>query len=181
MTYSLLQGMSGLSVTEDKRVDLSLLFQYALDKVPEYAKSINKIQVPIVAFPHGGGSFDIGIVDSTVKIKLAQPKPVFIRNIFLDEKNMSDHLNITHTLAEYFRELTAQGADAELIYVDVNEYENAYSIKGLYNVTGNSINLRARVFLGANSLGEFQITGEKGNIQGLIEKIMEKISTFMKG
>lgn len=181
LTYSLLQGMSGLSVTEDKRVDLSLLFQYALDKVPEYAKSINKIQVPIVAFPHGGGSFDIGIVDSTVKIKLAQPKPVFIRNIFLDEKNMSDHLNITHTLAEYFRQLTAQGADAELIYVDVNEYENAYSIKGLYNVTGNNINLRARVFLGANSIGEIQLTGEIGNIHGLIEKIMDKVAAFVKG
>ncbi|MEP7195701.1 MAG: caspase family protein [Saprospiraceae bacterium] len=180
LTYSLLQGMSGLSLTEDNRVDLSLLFQFALDKVPEYAKSINKVQVPIVAFPHGSGSFDIGIVDSTVKIKLAQPKPVFIRNIFLDETSLSDHLNITGSLSNYFREITAQGADANLIFVDVNEYENAYSLRGLYNLKGDNINLRARVFLGSKSIGEFQITSKKGDNTGLIELILEKTFTYIK-
>lgn len=179
LTYSLLQGMSGLAVTEDKRVDLAQLFEYARDKVPEYAKSINKIQIPVVAFPKGGGSFDIGIVDSTVKIKLAQPKPVFIRNIFLDESTMSDHLDITHGLAEYFRTLTSNGSEAELIYVDVNEYENAYSIKGLYSVKGTSVNLRSRLFLGKNSVGEFQLTGDKTDIQGLIGSIVEKVSSLV--
>jgi hypothetical protein len=180
LTYSLLQGMSGLAVTEDKRVDLAQLFEYARDKVPEYAKSINKIQVPVVAFPKGGGSFDIGIVDSTVKIKLAQPKPVFIRNIFLDESTMSDHLDITHSLAEYFRALTSNGSEAELIYVDVNEYENAYSIKGLYNMKGSAINLRARLFLGKNSIGEFQLNGDKKDIPGMITSIVEKISGLVR-
>lgn len=180
LTYSLLQGMSGLAVTEDNRVDLAQLFEYARDKVPEFAKSINKVQIPIVAFPHGGGSFDIGIVDSTVKIKLAQPKPVFIRNIFLDGTNMSDHLNITHTLAEYFRSITSQGAEADLIYVDVNDYESAHSIKGIYTVTSNEINLKARLFFGKTSLGEFQLVGSKADIPGMVDKIMEKVEPLIK-
>ena len=48
-------------------------------------------------------------------------------------------------------------------------------------MTGNNINLRARVFLGANSIGEIQLTGEIGNIHGLIEKIMDKVAAFVKG
>ena len=179
LTYSLLQGMSGLALTDDKRVDVMTLFQYARDKVPELAKSIRQVQIPILAFPVDGSSFDIGIVDGGVKIPLAQPKPVFIRNVFQDEESFDDVLGLTGALADYFRTITARGAQAELIYVDVNDYENAYSIKGRYTVKGDSIEVRGRLFKGKTSLGEFQVTGKKSNMTGLVEAIVEKVSGML--
>ncbi|MBL7775973.1 MAG: caspase family protein [Saprospiraceae bacterium] len=179
LTYSLLQGMSGLALTADKRVDVMTLFQYARDRVPELAKSIRQVQVPVLAFPASGGSFDIGIVDAGVKIPLAQVKPVFIRNVFQDEDSFDDVLGLTNALAAYFQEITARGAQAELIYVDVSEYENAYSIKGRYSVSGDAVTVRGRLFQGKTSKGEFTVTGKKTELPALVEALVEKVSGML--
>ncbi|MCB0532880.1 MAG: caspase family protein [Saprospiraceae bacterium] len=179
LTYSLLQGMSGLALTSDKRVDVLTLFQYARDQVPELAKSIRQVQIPVLAFPQGGASFDIGVVDAGVKIPLAQVKPVFIRNVFQDENSFDDALGLTNTLAGYFQEITARGAQADLIYVDVNEYENAYSIKGLYSVDGNTVNVRGRLFQGKTPKGEFSLSGKKDKIPALVEAIVDKVAGML--
>ncbi len=181
LTYSLLQGMSGLALTDDKRVDVMTLFQYSRDKVPELAKGIGGIQTPVLAFPAGGSSFDIGIVNASVKIPVAQVKPVFIRNNFTNDDTFTDDLKLTKALENYFRELTAKGALAELIYVDVNEYENAYSIKGRYTTAGESVQVRGRLFNGETAVGgEFQVTGKKNDLQGLVEGIVDKVSGMIK-
>ncbi len=172
--------MSGLALTEDKRVDVMTLFQYSRDKVPELAKGIGGIQTPVLAFPVGGASFDIGIVNAGVKIPIAQVKPVFIRNNFTNDDTFTDDLKLTKTLENYFREITARGAEAELIYVDVSEYENAYSIKGRYTVTGEAVQLRGRLFNGEAVQGEFQVAGAKSDIPGLVEKIVERVEGMIK-
>ncbi len=179
LTYSLLQGMSGLALTDDKRVDVMTLFQYARDKVPELAKSINRIQVPVVASPKSGGSFDIGIVDASVKIKVAEAKPVFIRNTFMNELTFADDAGITPALSDYFRNITSRGAEAELIYFDINEYDNAYSIKGLYKLNGNAIDLKGKLFKNNISSGEFQVAGDKTKIPELIQNIFDKITPLI--
>lgn len=181
LTYSLLQGMSGLALTDDKRVDVMTLFQYSRDKVPELAKGIGGIQTPVLAFPAGGASFDIGIVTPQVKIPLAQVKPVFIRNNFTNEVSFADDLKLTKALENYFREITARGAEADLIFVDVSEYENAYSIKGRYTVSGEAVQVRGRLFKGETTIGsEFQVTGKKNDLQGLVEGIVDKVSVMIK-
>jgi WD40 repeat protein len=175
LTYSLLQGMSGLALTDDKRVDVMTLFQYSRDHVPDLAKGIGGIQTPILAFPANGASFDIGIVDAQVKIPLAQVKPVFIRNVFQDEDTFDDVLGLTTALASYFQEITTRGAQADLIYVDVSEYENAYSMKGRYKVTGDAVEVRTRLFKGKTAVGqEFKVNGKKSDMPGLVEAILEK-------
>jgi len=179
LTYSLLQGMSGLALTDDKRVDVMTLFQYSRDKVPELAKGIGGIQTPILAFPAGGASFDIGIVDAQVKIPLAQVKPVFIRNVFQDEDELDDVIGLTSALENYFRELTVKGAEAPIIFVDVKEYENAYSIKGRYKLSGDAVELRGRLFRGKTAKGEFTVTGKKTNLPGLVEAIVDKVSGML--
>jgi WD40 repeat protein len=55
LTFSLLQGMSGLALTPDKRVDVMTLFQHARDEVPGLARGINGIQTPMLAFPSRAG------------------------------------------------------------------------------------------------------------------------------
>ena len=179
LTYSLLQGMSGMALTSDKRVDVMTLFQYARDQVPVLAKGIRQVQVPVLAFPDGGNSFDIGIVDAGVKIPVAQVKPVFIRNNFQDENEFADVLGLTNALRDYFREITARGVEANLIYVDVSEYENAYSIKGRYTVEGDAVQVRGRLFKGKKAVGNFTVEGKKDNLSGLIELIVNKVSGML--
>ncbi len=179
LTYSLLQGMSGMALTADKRVDVMTLFQYARDKVPDLAKSIRQVQTPVLAFPTDGGSFDIGIVDAGVKIPLAQVKPVFIRNNFQNDDTYDDDLGLTKALAEYFQQITARGAKADLIYVDVSEYENAYSIKGRYTVVGDAITVRGRLFKGKTAKGEFEVSGKKDALPALVEAIVDKVSGML--
>lgn len=180
LTYSLLQGMSGLALTEGKRVDVMTLFQYSRDKVPELAKGIGGVQTPVLAFPTGGASFDIGIVNEQVKIPVAQVKPVFIRNVFQDEESFDDVLRLTDALENYFREITANGAQAQLIFVDVKEYENGYSMKGRYAIKGEAVEVRGRLFKGKESQGEFQVTGKKSDVRGLAEAILGKVSGMVK-
>lgn len=180
LTYSLLQGMSGLALTDDKRVDVIKLFQYSRDKVPELAKGINRVQIPVVAFPKSGGSFDIGIVDATVKIPVAQAKPVFIRSTFMNMSSKNDSCGIGSALADYFNGITARGADAEMVYVDVNEYDNGYSINGFYTVKNNMIDMDGALFKGKTSLGDFKMTGSLRSMPEFIDLMIAKVSALIK-
>jgi hypothetical protein len=107
-------------------------------------------------------------------------KPVFIRNNFQDEATFDDALGLTTALADYFRRITAKGAKAEMLYVDVNEYENAYSMKGRYTIRGDDVEVRGRLFRGKESRGEFQVPGKKSDVPGLVSAIVGKVSGMMK-
>jgi len=175
LTYSLLQGMSGMALGPGKLVDVMTLFQFARNEVPVLAKGIKQIQVPVLAFPDGGGSFDIGYVDENVKIPLAQVKPVFIRNNFQDKDNYRDVLGLTDALANQFQLITARGANAHIIYVDVEQYENAYSIKGRYSITDNTVSVVGSLFKGNVDKGKFEVSGTKDDVPGLVNSILEKV------
>ena len=53
LTYSLLQGMAGARLREGEYVDVSGLFQYAADEVPNLARGIGGVQKPLVMAPRG--------------------------------------------------------------------------------------------------------------------------------
>src|SRR5206468_9197244 len=59
LTYALLQGMRGAALREDAYVDISALFQYAQDQVPQLAQHIGGIQRPEIMASRGA-SFDVG-------------------------------------------------------------------------------------------------------------------------
>jgi WD40 repeat protein len=178
LTYSLLDGI--IRFMDEKEVDVMKLFQGARDRVPGLAAEIGGIQTPMMAFPVGAASFPIGIVDTSVKIVLQQPKPVFIRNAFQDEDIFDDELGLTQALADYFRSLTAKGAQAELIYVDVSEYQNAYSIKGLYKVRGDTVEVRGRLFKGNTRVGApFTLKGNKSDVPGLVEEMVGMVTEMV--
>ncbi|MCB9080251.1 MAG: caspase family protein [Lewinellaceae bacterium] len=54
LTYSLLEGMSGLGLTDDKRVDVMTLFQRSRDRVPELAQGIGVFKPPCWLYPSKG-------------------------------------------------------------------------------------------------------------------------------
>lgn len=181
LTYSLLLGMSGLALKDDKMVDVMTLFQYARDKVPELAKAIGSVQVPILSFPLNGSSFDIGIGGPDVKIPVSQKKPVFVRNTFLNAESLDDDLKLGEALEKHFHTITAKGTSAELIYVDIKEHPNAYSIRANYSVTQNTVSLRGKLFKGKTAVGtEFQVKGETSNIPQIVADIMSRVSERIK-
>lgn len=157
LTYALLQGMRGVAVRKDTEgkevVDVMTLFQYARDEVPRLAASINGIQTPMLGFPGRSASFDIGLLDKEAKatIPIGNKKPVMIRSNFLNEITYSDDLQLVQRLEKAFRKESAKGARANLIYVDVNEYPNAYALRGFYKIKGENIEVRLKLFRGKES------------------------------
>ncbi|MFN0173794.1 MAG: caspase family protein, partial [Saprospiraceae bacterium] len=180
LTYSLLQGMSGLALAEGKRVDVMKLFNYSRDIVPELARGIGGVQIPVLAYPHGdGASFDIGIVSTGVRIPLAQPKPVFIRSVFQDE-NFGDELELVSALEKNFQTTTLKGTMAKLIYSDVSEYEMGYSIRGSYVIKGNEVEVKGSLYKGKTLQGKFQVAGKKDDVPGLVKQILQAVIPMAK-
>jgi WD40 repeat protein len=179
LTYSLLDGI--IRFMDEKEVDVMKLFQGARDRVPGLAADIGGIQTPMMAFPVGAASFPIGLVNETVQIVLQQPKPVFIRNAFQDEERFNDPLGFTEEIENLFREKTAKGGQAELVFVDVKQFTNAYSIKGLYKVSGNAVELRGRLFKGDTAVGEeFRVSGKKNELEFLADDVWDKVRGLVK-
>ena len=152
LTYALLQGMLGLATRKDAEgkeiVDVMKLFQYARDEVPQLAASIQGIQTPMLGFPSQGASFDIGILDNKAKknIQLGNKKPVVIRSIFQNLQTFGDDLNLVSSIEQALRKESNDGKNADLIYVDVNNYPGAYALRGLYELDGDNITLKLKVF-----------------------------------
>jgi len=145
LTYALLEGMRG---RDKEDLDVMELFQYARDKVPELARSINGIQTPMLGFPRQGASFPIGLLPDTIKaaIPIGNKKPVMIRSTFLNKVSFKDDLGLTEKLDAKFRKMASKGARANLVYVDVNAYPGAYSITGLYDTSGEKVQIEVRLF-----------------------------------
>lgn len=175
LTYSLLQGMKLVSASNNDYIDVMQLFQYSRDRVPTLATGIGGIQTPLLAFPNDGSSFDIGIVNESVNIPVATVKPVFIRNVFQDENAFDDVLGIGQKMSDHFKKISSRGARASYIYVDVNQFDNAYSLKGRYTVNGEEVIVRGALFKDSKNLGSFEVTGNKGELNQLVKDIIFEV------
>ena len=186
LTFSLLQGMEYVARTSNGYVDVSRLFQYSLDKVPELAEGIGGMQTPRMAPPEGGQSFYIGIVNDTVALPIAQEKPVFVRaNIKDKKKYWTDPLGVEDALASRFRNESAKGARSSLAYFDLPKYNNSYQIIGHYEQKGEGI-----VFTGvvtrsdlqdADPLGELEWHGPVGQLEKMMDAIIAQAYGYLSG
>ncbi len=173
--------MRGLAITEDKRVDVAKLFGHAKDRVPILAESINRVQIPIISYPKGGGSFDIGLVDTILDIPEVKSKPVFAKSK-IQSKSFGDPKKIVAGFSNYFGQFTAQGSQAELIYTEYDGYPNAYSIQGNYEVIGDELRLEFKLFKGEEPVNNevFKVTSPRAPYLDLYEKAFEKIESLIK-
>jgi WD40 repeat protein len=175
LTYSLLEGMKGMALTTDTTVDVSMLFEYACNRVPELAQGIGGVQKPMLVGPTKG-SFEIGLKNEAVQIPLEQGKPVFIRCYFQDSLLYNDVLGLTGAMKDYFQEETRYPEQAALIYMDVASYDSGYSIRGRYRREGELVYVRGRLFRGEKLVGnEFRVTGKKDKLPRLVEAILEAV------
>jgi len=181
LTYSLLEGIKGTALRDDYFIDIALLLTRAQERVPELAADIGGIQKPQVFSPYGSQSFDIGELneDDKTKITLAQPKPMFLMSVFLEEESMDDILGLEKMVDDAFRNVAAKG-QANLIFVQAKEFPEAYRIRGQYSVKGNEVEVKINIFRGKEKVGNFTIKGSTDKIDNLVNEIILKASEISK-
>lgn len=186
LTFSLLQGMEYVARAGNGYVDVSRLFHYSLDKVPELAEGIGGMQTPRMAPPEGGQSFYIGIVNDTVSIPIAQEKPVFVRPEIRDKDQFwEDPLGLEDEMAGLFRNESAKGVGSNLAYFDLPKYRNSYKIIARYEERGNGVVLDGAVTrLGADKpefVGKVNWQGPKDKIQELAPAVIGQAYGLLEG
>jgi WD40 repeat protein len=186
LTYSLLQGMRGAALRDGEYVDVSKLFQYAADQVPQLAGNIGGIQKPLVAAPRGT-SFDIGQLKREDKetIPLAMVMPMILRPVFLNPEQGFDNLDLVALVRKRVQEesyaLTRGGPSSQtVVFVDADELPGAIRPSGTYTVEGEKI--KANVFLikDGQRVANFQVEGLKNDPAGLAVKIVEGITEAIR-
>ena len=178
LTYSMLEGMKGASLRDDKFVDVMRLFQYGRERVPELAKGIGGIQEPQVFSPYGEASFDIGEIDPGDKalIPLSMAKPIVIMSSLKDKDTFDDILGIEKLVDDKLIELSSRSKDAPFVFINAKDFPDAYKIRGQYTVSGNSIEVIVNIFKGSVKSTTFVTRGVKGDLEKLSAEIVKKIS-----
>ena len=138
LTYSLLEGMRGAALRDGKFMDVSKLFEYAADMVPQLAVNVGGVQRPQISEPWGGSSFDVGAFETQDKqaIPLAMVKPLILRPLLLNQTEMTDNLQLVKMLEERLRAtsyVSDRGTSTQpnAVFVDQDEFPGAIRPTGL--------------------------------------------------
>jgi uncharacterized caspase-like protein len=181
LTYSLLQGIkSGEALEEGGRVDVSRLFQYAVNKVPQLARNVGGIQRPEIRGPSGDSrSFAVGLISSVAdkkEIPLETPKPLILRPVLQNQKLGYDNLKLTPLLRDALREesyATVRGHEtAPLVFVDAEEMPGAIIPSGNYAIEGDTVTITLILVRNDEVLKRFTIEGQRTDLPGLVRKLV---------
>ena len=190
LTYTLLEGMKGAALKQDRFVDTQTLFAHAKENVKRMAGDlIGGIQEPRV---FGESGFYIGLMDKqdreAIKI-LASPLPVFVRPNFSDESG-DDPQNLTaefRSLLDRASDLSPRGGVAAgaknqaFVYYDNTDkiFNGAYRVFGTYAASGDGIVLKAFLRTGAGAdkkpLGEFRAATAEAAAEKLLQATLKAI------
>lgn len=170
LTYSILQAMKGAALRDGQFFDVNTILNYSRENVPKLAAGIGGIQTPQLLIPKGG-SFDIGRADEEVKkqIPLSSIKPVFVRTVVFDDNSDDDDLNISKLLDEELNEIAMRGTDAQIVFLDIREFPEAYRLRGSYTQANGTITLKLKIKGPKES--EYQLSAKTN--EELLEKVLE--------
>jgi hypothetical protein len=182
MTYALLLGMKGAALREDAYVDVSDLFSFVTNEVPQLAKDVGGIQRPYIVAPKPERieSFYIGKLtsDDRATIILRSPKPLLLRPSLQNEQALFDDLKLERRLRKRLEEAKfAQvygGSPTSVEFVDADEMSGAIRPSGRYTVSGENVNVRL-VLLRDGQTQELQVDGSRSDLDAFAEKIMQAI------
>jgi WD40 repeat protein len=182
LTYALLQGMRGAALREDEYVDVSRLFQYAADQVPQLARNIGGIQRPQIAAPRGA-SFDVGRLtgEDKSKVPLSMIRPLILRPLLIDPQENDDNLNLSVELRKALEAdsyITArQGAsDFKAVFVDADELPGAVRPTGTYVAEGKQVRVKLTLKRDGQKIATVEVEGTKDDLAGLAAKIAQAIT-----
>ena len=173
LTFSLLQAMKGVALKEDKYIDVNLLLNYAREQVPELAKGIGGIQSPQLLTPKDG-SFDIGILypKDREKIELLNPKPLYIRSVFINSDESEDNLSLSLFVDEYLNSESKKDEKSKIVFLDTKQFADACKISGTYRLQLNKWYFKGKVKCKeSEQLIEFEAENEVDMKEKLINSI----------
>ncbi len=176
LTYALLSGMKGAALKHGDVVDVQALFQHARDQVPRLARQIGGIQEPRLASPRGE-SFAIGRMAEEDRrlVPLSLAKLVFLRAHFGDELRWQDHLRLSQRFNDRLRIENYAASRGALVFVDAEDYPDAWRINGRYVKAADGVRVRARLFLGNEQKLAFEVLlplEEEGQVDTLLAAML---------
>ena len=115
--------------------------------------------------------------DDKTKVQLAKEKPIFIYSNFQEEKSFDDILGIEQLVDEQFREITAKGTDATVIFYETKKFPGAYRLRGQYRQVGDEIILQLNIFKGKTKQESLTINGNKNNLPEFVKKIIDSVQS----
>jgi hypothetical protein len=174
LTYSLLLGMRGGGLKEEKFVDVETLFNFAVNEVPQLALGIG-IQRPQIDSPNGS-SFDIGEVttDDKSHIPLQPARPLVLRTNFQDNDAVLDVLALRKQTDDVLRDVSNQ-ENPPLVFVEAETMPGAYQVAGRYSVVGEHVSVDVHLVSVDGKGVTFSVEGEKSKVAELAGKIAEEI------
>jgi len=175
LTYSLLQGMKGAALRDDRYVDVTKLFQYSADNVPLLARDLGGIQRPAVAAPEGT-SFDVGALEEEDRqaIPLAAVKPMILRPMFINGDQDEDDLKLSTAVARGLRRASLDDEDGRFVYVDGDDLPGAIRATGKYRLAGSAVTVTVKLRRGEES-ATWAVEGSAEALPRLVEAIVESI------
>jgi WD40 repeat protein/uncharacterized caspase-like protein len=186
LTYALLQGMRGAALREGEFVDVSRLFQFAADQVPQLAQNIGGVQKPVIAAPRGT-SFDFGLLKKADRdaIPLTLPKQMVLRPILLNGQQGYDNLDLTTLLRKRMLNDSYATGRGEIkqrptIYIDVEEMSGAIRPSGTYLTRGARIEVRMVLRKADQTIKSFRVVGTKKQLQDLIERLSKAMQQVVQ-
>ena len=172
LTYSLLYGMA--KTGGNGIVDVLGLFNFARDYVPSLAKGIKEDQTPVLTVPtKEASSFPIGLVNDPSQIPIAKKNDFIAPSLFLDKDNMDDHLFLSNLFDEHLAEDKVEGKLSKMVLSTSPKIKDVYAIRGLYEVTGESVILDGKVFRGGVEKATFKVVAQTNDSPAIWAKKIE--------
>ena len=180
LTYSLLEGISGTAL-EGSKVDVLPLLLKSYKRVGELAQSLGEEQTPIIAKPRGNTSFFVGKNDGSVKIELAETKPMVIRSFLFEQHAYNDSLGLTKAINLAFRSKEVKGKQAPWFFSDISEHPQGFSVRGTYALNKDkTITVSGGLLKGEDPVGKpFKVTGSN-DLMELTNLILNKVKDLIK-
>jgi hypothetical protein len=177
LTYALLEAMKGARLREGEYVDVSGLFNYARDRVPQLAREIGGVQRPWIAAP-AGESFDIGqltLMDREA-IPLASVKPLILRPMLINREENDDDLHLSSALEQALRDasLTSRGDMREppLVYVESDALPGAIRPVGTYVVRDSAVRVSLTLRQDDTKLAGIEVEGARDAPEALVMQLV---------
>ncbi len=180
LTYSLLYGMKGPALRDERYIDIIDLFNFASKKVPELASEIGGVQKPEVRVPHDLNSFDIGELgpEERGQITLKASRPAVSASAFQNEATFSDDLQLGELIDQRLKKLESENTEQGVMFVDAKTFPEAYVVRGRYTEEGETIIAKGAVFQGKKKLADIEATSTEA--AALADILLGKISEFIK-
>jgi hypothetical protein len=184
LTYSLLEGLKGASLRDGEFADVRMLFAYAEKRVPELAKSVGRVQRPVVIAPDYSGSFDIGKFSGIEQkqIALSNPKPIVLRPNFRNSALKTDNLKLTQKLTKRLKSIGDEktgGGQSRIAFADADELRNAVIPAGSYSVDGDQVEISLVLLKNDNPVGRTTVIGSINDLDGLTLRILKTIERML--